>query len=108
MAKARKVKGARAGKRRKSVRFEKLDLCDAMKHLSFRTRCTPHRSKTTSPVPRIQVTGWVVQEDDETTMIEKPIIMIPTQRVIAVGGRLYNVESMDETQVFLTLREELI
>jgi len=101
-----KAKGGRAGKRRKSVRFEQLDLCDAMKHLSFRTRCTPHRSKTTSPVSRVEVTGWICQEDGETTMVQTPIIMIPTQRVIAVGGCLYDVESMDDTQVFLKPREE--
>lgn len=106
MAKASKAKGERAGKRRKKVRFGQLNLCDAIGQLSFRTRCTPHGSKTVSPAPRFQVTGWIVQEDDETTMVEGTINIILNQEVVAVGGRLYDVKWVNKTQVSLTPREE--
>ena len=68
---------------------------------------TSAQTKTFSPDPRLQVTGWICHGNNgETKMAEGPIIMIPTQQVIAVGGCLYDVEWMDETQVFLKPREE--
>jgi hypothetical protein len=101
-----KARGGRAGKRRKSVRFGQLDLCDAIGQLSFRARCTPHRSKTVSPVSRIQVTAWICQEDGETTMVQRPISIIPTQQVIAYKGIIYDVEWMDKDQRLLKPRKE--
>lgn len=107
MAKASKAKGERAGKRRKKVRFGQLNLCDAIGQLSFRTRCTPHGSKTVSPAPRFQVTGWICHGNKgETRMVEGPINIIRNQEVVAVGGRLYDVKWVNKTQVSLTPREE--
>lgn len=68
---------------------------------------TSGQTETVSTTPRIRVTAWICHGNNgESTMIEDPIIMIPTQRVIAVGGCLYDVERMDDTQAFLNPREE--
>lgn len=67
---------------------------------------TSGQTETVSPAPRIQVTGWIAKEGGKTKMIEDHINIIPTQHVIAVGGKLYDVERMGKDQRLLKPREE--